>query len=835
MDKRTDMRPTGFSGPVVGLGDLRGQAARVLALPRDLGVVGQWRQQHEAVPPFDRIEVLALTESMGRVEDLLRDLAGMLATGGTLLLDVENAQSVRQLRQVLEGRPGSFDPIGSCEDPSQALGKKRLLQAVTVAGLHIADVHEVPSPPDELSGGFTAAVAAHGFLPFAWLHGAPPARFWLSAQKQPIASGTVLVGPGSEAAHAHTRRRLQAFLPADWEIVELDDERECAAWNRGIAAARGEFVWFLRAGAEPTEALFVALADQVVLGPVAPGRAGERQLPGDCSGLMVARSDLLLAGPMPLHWRNTQIALEDHGMWLDTVTVATRTVEGELLSAPPPVECPERFAHEAQVLLDGWQPLTRGRTGTPPQLALPGTPVAVVEAPRVESLAPWQHCEPRVSLCMITRNEQRFLPECLQRARDAVDEIVIVDTGSTDDTIAIAESFGAKVLHRAWDDDFSAPRNLGLQHATGDWILVLDADELLLGDAALRIRELVRDPKVSGYHLRFTNSYGQGKTLGVMMVRLFRNLTGIEYRNVIHEQVTPSLTRIAAVHGLILSTCEVEVLHEGYTDEVMQSRQKNERNERLFKKQLRQQPDDLYTLYKFGDFLRRLPGRCREARELLERCLELMLAGAPTLPRELPYAGEVAALCALEYAREGRHERAREIVDQALRRFLPTPNLHYIAASLDLTAGRPDDAILQFKRCLCYRDQVLVVPIQDGITSYVSLAGIAQALLQKGDLARAERLLLQAIAIHPDYEVSHLVLSRLHLLRQQPQRALQVLTRYLNDHPDSPGVCQQTTLILHHLGCDEQARRMGQHALQVLTASGQDHEVEHMQRILAAL
>src|SRR5690606_22332836 len=110
---------------------------------------------------------------------------------------------------------------------------------------------------------------------------------------------------------------------------------------------------------------------------------------------------------------------------------------------------------------------------------------------------------------------------CLQHARGAFDEFILVDTGSQDRTVAIAESFGAKVLHRAWDDDFSAPRNLGLSAATGDWVLVLDADEFILEGGCERIRELVQNPMALGYHLRFTNIYGGGKTIGVLMVRLF--------------------------------------------------------------------------------------------------------------------------------------------------------------------------------------------------------------------------------------------------------------------------------------------------------------------------
>jgi tetratricopeptide (TPR) repeat protein len=276
-------------------------------------------------------------------------------------------------------------------------------------------------------------------------------------------------------------------------------------------------------------------------------------------------------------------------------------------------------------------------------------------------------------------------------------------------------------------------------------------------------------------------------------------------------------------------------MHHGYTDAVMDARNKNERNERLFRKQLALTPDDIYCLYKFGDFLRRVPHRNKESRELLERCFDLILAGPPSLPRELPYAGEVAALCALEYARTDRLDRAREIVDLALRHFIPTPNLHYIAASLEQAAGNHDAAIAHFTRCLRYRGQVLAVPIQEGITGHVSLGGIAQAWLHKGDHVRAARLLERAIACQPGWEVGHLTLSRLHLMQGRPHAALEVLSRFLAVHPDSAGACQQTSLILQRLGFKDQAIRMGRRAVELLEAGAMDHEAAHMKQILAAM
>jgi glycosyltransferase involved in cell wall biosynthesis len=548
---------------------------------------------------------------------------------------------------------------------------------------------------------------------------------------------------------------------------------------------------------------------------------------------MLPRLDALFVGPLPEDVANAPVALEEWTMRAEAKLATLQVVALALVAPVAPIEAPTVFVAEAQALVARWAPIQPTTTGRTP--AGVTSSASATDAASSRPAPSWSGRAPRVSLCMIARDEERFLPECLKLATDAGDEIVVVDTGSKDRTVAIAESFGAKVIHSPWADDFSAPRNVGLQAATGDWILVLDADEFLQPGACARIRELVQDPAALGYHLRFVNVFGDGKTLGVMMVRLFRNLPGIAYENVIHEQVTPSLQRLGTPLGLVLGSADVEVEHHGYAAAVMDSRGKNERNERLFCKQLAQTPNDVYVHYKYGDFLRRVPGRSADARRLLDRCLELMLAGSPSMPRGLPYAGEVAALCALEAARAGDHVRAGEVIDVALRRFIPTPNLHYLAAGLALAAGRCDDAIVHYRRCLAYHGQVLVVPIQEGITGHVSLAGIAQAWLQRGDLVRAQPMLERAIALEPSYEVAHLALSRLWLQRGDNTRAVQVLTNFLAKHPDAPGACQQLTLILQRLGQTAAAKRIGRHAVQLLEARALEHEAVAMNKLLAAM
>jgi tetratricopeptide (TPR) repeat protein len=824
MKRNGDGKPLGFQGPVGGWGALVPPGDRRLQLPRERAT---WRA---SAGPFDVIEAQAWTESLGRIEEALPQLASKLADGGTLLLDIDNIQSAAMLRLVVEGRPGQFDPAGNADDPTLPVALRRAVQAAAVAGLVVTDVVRVPAPAAEFPESLAKALFQNGLLPLDWLQGPPPARHWLVCRKVATAPGSILIAGGDAAARERTAAAVAAFVPAEWQILVADDVSERAGWNRAVAAATGDVLWFLRGGALPTAATFRAMAARAIVGPVAPAQGGERCMPGDLCGLMLPRADALLAGPVDERVVNTRVALEDHLMRLEAATPLMTCVDTPFEAPTAPIEQPALLAEETAELVASWAAIQPG--SSTPASSSPA-PQAAAAAP-TRAPAPWAGRAPRVSLCMIAKNEQRFLGECLARAKDAVDEIVLVDTGSTDETVAIAESFGARVLRAPWQDDFSSPRNVGLQAATGDWILVLDADEFLQPGACERIRAAVQDPNVLGYHMHFVNVYGDGKTLGVMMVRLFRNLPGIHYQNVIHEQVTPSLQRIGQPLGLTLASAEIEVEHHGYSDAVMNERGKNERNERLFKKQLEATPDDVYCLYKYGDFLRRVPGRGADARALLDRCLDRILAGSPSLPRELPYASEVASLCALEAARAGDTTRAREALEVALRRFVPTPNLHYMSASLALADGRAEEAIHHYRRCLAYRGQVLVVPIQEGITGHVSLVGIAQAWLLRGRHDRAKALLEQAIALEPAYEVAHLALSKLLLLAGDVGGAMTTLTQFLAAHPESPGACQQLALILQRIGQKDAAQRIGRRAVQLLEARSLDHEAKAMDRLLAA-
>ena len=171
MNDPGDKLPKGFQGPIRAWESLVPDAVRALRLPQEMG---RWRESGSDTDQFDLIEVRAVTESLGRIEDALVGLASRLTEDGTLLLDIDNVQSMRMLHVVIEGRPSAFDAAGSLNDPSQALALRRVLAAVGGAGLHVVDVIRVPQVVPEVDAEFAQDLIGRGLLPTDWLQD----RWW---------------------------------------------------------------------------------------------------------------------------------------------------------------------------------------------------------------------------------------------------------------------------------------------------------------------------------------------------------------------------------------------------------------------------------------------------------------------------------------------------------------------------------------------------------------------------------------------------------------------------------------------------------------------------------
>jgi glycosyltransferase involved in cell wall biosynthesis len=238
---------------------------------------------------------------------------------------------------------------------------------------------------------------------------------------------------------------------------------------------------------------------------------------------------------------------------------------------------------------------------------------------------------PTISLCLIAKNEERFLENCLKSVVDLVDEIIVVDTGSTDNTKVIAERYTKKIYDFRWCDDFAAARNKALEYSTCDWILVLDCDETL----SKKDHKVIQDALKQDYdaylmvqrtymstskELTFVSSVGDSydessKFLGwakSQIVRLFRR--GYTFSGRIHESVIPSVLEA----GGHIAESGVVIHHFAYSRDAEYMERKKKLYEKLGELKLQEAPD-ANSCFESGKraFMN---GDVRRARELFEAC-----------------------------------------------------------------------------------------------------------------------------------------------------------------------------------------------------------------------
>jgi glycosyltransferase involved in cell wall biosynthesis len=293
---------------------------------------------------------------------------------------------------------------------------------------------------------------------------------------------------------------------------------------------------------------------------------------------------------------------------------------------------------------------------------------------------------PLLTAALIVRDEGSVLDECLASVREVVDEIVVVDTGSLDDSAHIAARHGARVIHNAWQDDFSRARNIGLDAAAGDWILYIDADERLSQTSRAAVERMLRGAQEVAFRLLLRPFE---RSTPYLEYRIWRHDPRIRFRGVIHEKVTPAIAEVAEADGRPIGDCDLLLTHVGYEGD---QRHKHRRNMPLLLRDLEREPDNLFNRHHLARTLAGLD-RADEA--------ERVLADAIEVARGQPEAqAGVLVFTDLVRLRHDRGDDVTELLAEARRRYPANKQLWWVEATVRLRHGRFGEALELLDRLL---------------------------------------------------------------------------------------------------------------------------------------
>jgi tetratricopeptide (TPR) repeat protein len=364
----------------------------------------------------------------------------------------------------------------------------------------------------------------------------------------------------------------------------------------------------------------------------------------------------------------------------------------------------------------------------------------------------------RLSLCMIVKDEEELLPGCLENAAPYVDEMIVVDTGSSDRTVEIARSFGATVIEFPWNGSFADARNVSLDAAKGDWVMYLDADEHLVPEDAPRLRELLGRTWREGFYLVETNYTGgedSGASVTHLALRLFRNRPDYRFEGRIHEQKTQHMPTYLPER---FENTGIRMLHYGYLKSRINAREKSRRNIELLEAEARETPG-AFNAFNLGSEYLQL-GDTGKARGHFDRAW----AGLAALDLgSVGYAPMLAARAAGARRLDGDPAAARELIGEALDVFPDHTDLVFELALCAKDEGNLAEAESAARRCLELGDAPALYAGTVGAGTYLALCLLAEIAEARGDAGAAIDLYRRSLSEFPHFVGPTLQLATLML------------------------------------------------------------------------
>jgi predicted Zn-dependent protease len=357
-----------------------------------------------------------------------------------------------------------------------------------------------------------------------------------------------------------------------------------------------------------------------------------------------------------------------------------------------------------------------------------------------------------LAVCMIVKNEERFLPDCLASIYDIADQIILLDTGSTDKTKAIGQKYNAEIHDFNWVDDFAAARNESIKYATRDWIFWLDADERLTIESKPIIQDiLVKDDRKVYYNIRIQNLDQAGVPVNLSSAhRLFPNHKRILFEGAIHEQISAS----AKARGLKEVQSDITLNHLGYGLAESEARIKEQRNRKLLQKMLMRTPQNAYIHFTYAQHLD-LANEERAAYSHYKKALALRQFDAKVTAALLNC---LAGVC----IKLKQYQEAAEYCHQSIRRVTVQCGAYYHLYRIASLINQPDRIIsaltnlLQSIKALAAGHDPL--PSDIILDKWTVQFTLGRAYHQLADWQNAEKLLTPLLAEKRD---NHELLERL--------------------------------------------------------------------------
>ena len=387
----------------------------------------------------------------------------------------------------------------------------------------------------------------------------------------------------------------------------------------------------------------------------------------------------------------------------------------------------------------------------------------------------------RLSVCLIVKDEEQSLPQALESVAEIAHQVIVVDTGSTDRTVEIATAAGAEVHHFEWCDDFAAARNFALEHARGDWVLVLDADEIFPAESIAALQNDLARENCLGYRLPLVNiiqtETGQTETAdGLCHVpRLFRNAPGLHFVGRVHEQVYSSVLLRQADWAMDSGIGTATLHHFGYDPKVKLERDKVKRNLHLLKlaeaEQAKPEPAFLmcYALDLFND------GQFEAAREKDREAFELL--SQHDAAEVMPEVRErlVSVFCYHLLQAELYDELVEVAASPLAQNCGPTTSIHYVHGLALMKLDRHEEAIEPLRQCIAKRDTPALTARFKGVEGPGPHHLLADCLAKTDQAAAAKAEFATALELDPTATGVRWSYARQLTEAGEPEKAVELL------------------------------------------------------------